>query len=61
MTRSRSVSSLAARSVSVFGSAAYTSAKAGLLGFSRHLFLVSDAASFITGATIDVNGGQLMV
>ncbi|MHB0870253.1 MAG: SDR family NAD(P)-dependent oxidoreductase [Chloroflexota bacterium] len=112
------ISSLAARSTSVFGGAAYTSAKAGLLGFSRHLareaapfginvnalcpgptdtamtragavddenferlgkrvpigrwgtaqeqanailFLVSDAASFITGATLDVNGGQVMV
>jgi NAD(P)-dependent dehydrogenase (short-subunit alcohol dehydrogenase family) len=112
------ISSLAARSVSVLGGAAYTSAKAGLLGFSRHLarevaphginvnaicpgatdtpmtrdgvrdaghfnevgrtiplgrwglpqdqahavlFLVSDAASFITGATLDVNGGQVMV
>ena len=31
------ISSLAARSVSVLGGAAYTSAKAGLLGFSRHL------------------------
>lgn len=112
------VSSLAARSTSVLGGAAYTSAKAGLLGFTRHLareaaphgihvnavcpgatdtpmtrkgslspehfeqvgrsvplgrwgvpqdqanvilFLLSDAASFITGATIDVNGGQVMV
>ena len=25
------------------------------------LFLVSGAASFITGATLDVNGGQVMV
>ena len=25
------------------------------------LFLASDAASFITGATLDVNGGQVMV
>ncbi len=112
------ISSLAARSTSVLGGAAYTSAKAGLLGFSRHLareaapyginvnalcpgatdtpmtrggaggpeqfedmgkrvplgrwgvpqdqanavlFLVSEASSFITGATIDVNGGQIMV
>jgi NAD(P)-dependent dehydrogenase (short-subunit alcohol dehydrogenase family) len=112
------ISSLAARSTSVLGGAAYTAAKAGLLGFSRHLarevaayginvnavcpgatdtpmtrggardaahfeavgktvplgrwghpqeqanavlFLVSDAASFITGATLDVNGGQVMV
>jgi NAD(P)-dependent dehydrogenase (short-subunit alcohol dehydrogenase family) len=112
------ISSLAARSTSVLGGAAYTAAKAGLLGFSRHLareaapyginvnavcpgatdtpmtrmgardpehfevlgkaiplghwgvpedqanavlFLVSEAASFITGATLDVNGGQMMV
>ena len=112
------VSSLAARSTSVLGGAAYTSAKAGILGFSRHLareaapfginvnaicpgatdtpmtrggtsdeehfervgkavplgrwgtpyeqasavlFLASEAASFITGATLDVNGGQVMV
>lgn len=112
------ISSLAARSTSVLGGAAYTAAKAGLLGFSRHLareaapyginvnalcpgatdtpmtrigsrdaehfeevgkkvplgrwglpqdqanavlFLVSEAASFITGATLDVNGGQIMV
>ena len=31
------VSSLAARSTSVLGGAAYTSAKAGILGFTRHL------------------------
>ncbi len=112
------ISSLAARSTSVLGGAAYTAAKAGVLGFTRHLareaapyginanaicpgatdtpmtrdgsrspehfeqlgksvpigrwglpqeqanavlFLVSDAASFITGATLDVNGGQVMV
>ncbi len=112
------ISSLAARSTSVMGGAAYTAAKAGLLGFSRHLareaapfginvnavcpgaadtpmtraganspeqfkaltsaiplgrwstpdeqasavlFLVSNAASFITGATLDVNGGLMMV
>lgn len=112
------ISSLAARSTSVLGGAAYTAAKAGLLGFSRHLareaapyginvnaicpgatdtpmtrmgartpeefetlgkaiplgrwaapedqanavlFLVSEAASFITGATLDVNGGLMMV
>lgn len=112
------IASLAARSTSVLGGAAYTSAKTGLLGFSRHLareaapfginvnalcpgatdtpmtragagtpehfdevgkrvpigrwglpadqadavlFLVSDSASFITGATLDVNGGQIMV
>lgn len=112
------ISSLAARGTSVLGGAAYTSAKAGILGFTRHLareaapygitanaicpgatdtpmtragakdsehfeevgkqvplgrwgtpqeqanavlFLVSGAASFITGATLDVNGGQVMV
>ncbi len=111
------ISSLAARSTSVLGNAAYTASKAGLLGFTRHLareaapygihvnaicpgatdtpltrntadearfeaighlvplgrwgtseeqaqavlFLVSDAASFITGATLDVNGGHVMV
>lgn len=112
------VSSLAGRSTSVLGGAAYTAAKAGLLGLSRHLarevaphgitvnaicpgatdtpmtragvrdaahlaavgrtvplgrwgtpqdqanailFLVSEAAAFITGATLDVNGGQLML
>lgn len=112
------IASLAARSTSVLGGAAYTASKTGLLGFSRHLareaapyginvnalcpgatdtpmtraganspehfeavgrrvplgrwgvpddqaaavlFLVSDAASFITGATLDVNGGQVMV
>jgi NAD(P)-dependent dehydrogenase (short-subunit alcohol dehydrogenase family) len=112
------ISSLAARSTSIMGGAAYTAAKAGLLGFSRHLareaaphginvnavcpgatdtpmtrigartpehfevlgkaiplgrwgvpedqanavlFLVSEAASFITGATLDVNGGLIMV
>lgn len=112
------ISSLAGRSTSVFGSAAYTAAKAGLLGFTRHLarevaphgitvnalcpgatdtpmtragamttaafeamaqgiplgrwglpeeqaaavlFLVSDGAAFITGATLDVNGGLLML
>jgi NAD(P)-dependent dehydrogenase (short-subunit alcohol dehydrogenase family) len=112
------VSSLAGRSTSILGGAAYTAAKAGLLGFSRHLarevaphgitvnaicpgatdtpmtragvldeahlsavartvplgrwgtpqdqanavlFLVSEAAAFITGATLDVNGGQLML
>ena len=31
------ISSLAARSTSVLGGAAYTSAKAGILGFTRHL------------------------
>lgn len=112
------ISSLAARSTSVLGGAAYTSSKAGVLGFTRHLareaapyginvnaicpgatdtpmtragssseehfeqvgmgvplgrwglpqdqanvllFLVSDAASFVTGATLDVNGGQIMI
>jgi len=112
------ISSLAARSTNVLGGAAYTAAKTGLVGFSRHLareaapyginvnalcpgatdtpmtrmgarspedfealgkaiplgrwaepeeqasavlFLVSEAASFITGATLDVNGGLMMV
>lgn len=121
-TRGRiiNVNSRAGRSTSRFGGASYTSAKAGLLGLTRHLaeelaldgilvngvspglilsgdrararwdglteerrrqilaeiplgrpatpeeiaavvlFLASDWASYITGTTIDVNGGRLM-
>lgn len=111
------VSSIAGRSTSVLGGAHYTSAKAGLLGLTRHLarelapfnvtvnavcpgatdtpmtrgnqseaeaeanrqkvplgrfstpweqaqailFLTSGAAGYITGATLDVNGGLLMI
>ncbi len=111
------ISSSAGRSVSTVGGAHYTAAKAGVLGFSRHLakeeaghgitvnaicpglfdtemvrqtiddarteayaksfpiqrlglpeevaelvaFLASDRAAYITGASLDINGGDLMV
>jgi NAD(P)-dependent dehydrogenase (short-subunit alcohol dehydrogenase family) len=111
------VSSTAGKSVSTIGGAHYTAAKAGVLGFTRHLakevavhgitvnavcpglidtemvratideerreayargfpiprlgrpgevaelvaFLVSDRAAYITGAALDINGGDLMV
>lgn len=110
-------SSTAGKNVSTVGGAHYTSAKAGILGFTRHLakesagygitvnsvcpglidtemvnstiseekkqeyansfpikrlgqvrevadlvgFLVSDKAAYITGASIDINGGDLMI
>ncbi|MGE3798517.1 MAG: SDR family oxidoreductase, partial [Thermomicrobiales bacterium] len=111
------ISSSAGRSVSTVGGAHYTAAKAGVLGFSRHLareeaghgitvnavcpglfdtemvrhtiddarteayaqsfpiqrlglpeevaelvaFLASDRAAYITGASLDINGGDLMI
>ena len=110
-------SSTAGKNISTVGGAHYTSAKAGILGFTRHLakevaeygitvnsvcpglidtemvqstisneltqkyansfpikrlgkpsevadlvnFLVSDKASYITGASLDINGGDLMI
>lgn len=110
-------SSTAGKNVSTIGGAHYTSAKAGILGFTRHLakesaeygvtvnsvcpglidtemvqstiseekkqeyassfpinrlgqvqevadlvgFLVSDKAAYITGASLDINGGDLMI
>ncbi len=110
-------SSTAGKNVSTVGGAHYTAAKAGILGFTRHLakeaaafgitvnaicpglintemvratidqkqteayaqsfpitrlgepsevaelvaFLVSDKASYITGASLDINGGDLMI
>ena len=110
-------SSTAGKNVSTVGGAHYTSAKAGILGFTRHLakesagygitvnsvcpglidtemvnstiseekkqeyansfpikrlgqvrevadlvgFLVSDKAAYITGASLDINGGDLMI
>jgi 3-oxoacyl-[acyl-carrier protein] reductase len=111
------MSSMAGRATSTLGGAHYTSAKAGLLGFSRHLareaapyginvnavcpgivdtpmvqrtftpdiaarvtasipfgrlaapadvahlvtFLASDDASYITGAAVDIHGGELII
>ncbi|CAN5831627.1 3-oxoacyl-[acyl-carrier-protein] reductase [soil metagenome] len=111
------ISSSAGKSVSTVGGAHYTAAKAGVLGFSRHLakevardgitvnaicpglfdtemvretiddaravayarsfpiqrlglpeevaelvaFLASDRAAYITGASLDINGGDLMI
>jgi NAD(P)-dependent dehydrogenase (short-subunit alcohol dehydrogenase family) len=47
--------------------AAYSASKAGLIGFTRVLavegaaaFLVTDDADYITGASIDINGGAFM-
>lgn len=111
------ISSTAGKSVSTVGGAHYTAAKAGILGFTRHLasevaahgitvnavcpglietqmvrqtidqesideyaqsfpiarlgrpeevaemirYLVSDDASYVTGASLDINGGDLMI
>jgi 3-oxoacyl-[acyl-carrier protein] reductase len=47
-------------------SAAYAAAKPGVVAFTRHLaaatlFLASDASSWITGVTLDVAGGKIML
>ena len=54
------MSSAAARQAAQ-SNAAYAAAKAGVIAFTRHLANETDASSWITGITLDIAGGKIML